>query len=556
MTHSANQYWSVHSPCGPFDRLCRLLLSIKLPPMKHRLGMAVAVISVVVVGACAQRGGPSATAPSVTNVMPATVPTVLILDASGSMNETDAPGPRIDAAKAAAQGLADGLPDDATIGLMTYGTATGSDPSEEAAGCEDVTTLIALGHLDRAQMRTQILSLRASGYTPISLALQTALAQLPMDRSPQAIVLVSDGEDTCGSPPCDTAKQAKQSHPGLTISTVGFKTEGPASEQLSCIAAATGGLFVQAQNASQLSARLLATQNVGAAQSSLSSDGINGITLGSTLGDIRKAHPDFPDASASGPATVVYRDCDFGFVDGVLDSIAPHGGGRTIDGVAPGTPLSRVGELYGPPLQSVTNADGSHTLIYTAEPSTDHAYRIAVDQYNQSGTAISGFVKTIVLCRCGSKPGGQQPTSGRWTEPVIVITPTSLGAVKVGMSVPEAEAAAGKPFDGSGDGAHYPKGSPELYIVPPAPCVGVSGPSTASTTVVTAEGVRLGDSADRIPAVYGGRAQYVPAPNFGRTPAAGYIVGFHDGKLAFVVSQGIVTGIHAGPDVTPSNCGG
>lgn len=523
------------------------------------LVLASVLIGVVLIG-CTGRGGHNASSPSMSDVKPATVPTVLILDASGSMNETDAPGPRIDAAKAAAQALVDGLPDDATIGLMTYGTRTGSSEAEKAAGCQDVTTLIAMGRLQRDSMRDQIAGLRASGYTPISLALQTALSQLPADGSPQAIVLVSDGEDTCGSPPCDTAEQAKQSHPGLTISTVGFKTEGAASEQLGCIANATGGLFVQAQNASQLTARLLATQNIGAAQSSLSADGINGFTLGSTLSDIRKAHPDFPNAATSGGVNVVYRDCDFGFVDGVLDSIAPHGGGRTIDGVAPGTPISRASELYGPPVQSVTNGDGSRTLIYTADPNSDHAYRILVEQYRESGSTISGLVKTIVLCRCAPKAAvrgtGVQPITGKWTEPVIVITPTSLGAVKVGMSVADAEAAAGKRFDGFGDGAHYPKGSPELYIVPPAPCVGASGISTQSTTVVTLEGVRLGDNADRVTAVYGDRAQYVPAPTGGRTPAEGYIVGFPDGQLAFAVYQGVITAIHAGPGVTPSNCGG
>jgi hypothetical protein len=125
------------------------------------------------------------------------------------------------------------------------------------------------------------------------------------------------------------------------------------------------------------------------------------------------------------------------------------------------------------------------------------------------------------------------------------------------MAVPEAEVAAGESLDGFGDGAHYPTRShPELYIVPGQPCVGASGRDATSTVVTTPEGVRLGDSADRISAVYGANAQYVPAPTGGRTPNEGYIVGFPDGKLAFVVNQGLIIGIHAGPDVTPSNCGG
>ena len=332
------------------------------------------------------------------------VPTVLILDASGSMTQDDAPGPRIDAAKAAAKGLVDALPDNATLALLTYGTSTGSSDAEHDAGCADVKTLIPLGPLNRDQMRTGISGLTASGYTPISLALRTAVGQLPADDSAQAIVLVSDGEDTCGAPPCDEATQAKRTHPNLAISTIGFKTDGPASDQLRCIADATGGLFVQAANANQLAARLLATQNVASAQTALTSDGLGGIPLGTALADIRAAHPDFPDAAATGSVTVVWRDCDFGFVDGILDSIAPHDGGHTIDGVHVGTPLSRAAELYGDPILLIDNPDGSHSVLFTADPATLNAFRVLVGDYVSSGGSVSGTVKTIVLCRCKPKP--------------------------------------------------------------------------------------------------------------------------------------------------------
>jgi Ca-activated chloride channel family protein len=436
------------------------------------IGAAAAlVIAIIVAGAAfivtSRHSGPDQTAGTAGSPAPVAVPTVLILDASGSMNETDAPGPRIDAAKTAAQALVDGLPEDATLGLTTYGTGTGSTDAEQAAGCADVITLIPLSRLDRDPLRSAISGLRASGYTPISLALRTAVAQLPADDSAQAIVLVSDGEDTCGAPPCDEARQAKLTHPGLAISTVGFKTEGAASDQLNCIATSTGGLFVQAQNANQLVARLLATQNVAIAQSSLSSNGFAGITLGTKLADIRAAHPDFPDAATSGSATVIYRDCDFGFLDGVLDSIAPHGGGRTIDGVGPGTPISRATELYGSPLGSVQNSDGTHSVLYTADPNTDAAYRILVDRYTESSGTISGQVKTIVLCRCKPKTG----VSGSRAEQGITFGgyADALGGMSVGQI-----AALGWTFgpSGGGDGCtdySATRGGVELSLTGTAP---------------------------------------------------------------------------------------
>ncbi len=347
--------------------------------------------------------GPASTtsAPAVSAApSPPSVPTVLILDGSGSMTQSDAPGPRIDAAKRAAHGLVDALPDSSAIALQTYGTTTGSADADKPAGCRDVTTLVPLGRLDRPAVGSAIDRIAPSGYTPISLALRSAAAQLPADATPQAIVLVSDGEDTCDTPPCDTAAQLKQSHPGLTISTVGFKIDGPAADQLRCIAEATGGLFVQAANADQLAARLLATQNLEQANASLSNSGIFGIGLGASIADIRAKHADFPVTDGKGTVVVVWRDCDFGFVDGTLDFIRPNQGGRTIDGLTVGAQVARAGQLYGPPLASTKNPDGTTTVVFDADPNGDTAYRMDVEGFADANGGLAGTIKTIVLCRC------------------------------------------------------------------------------------------------------------------------------------------------------------
>lgn len=371
------------------------------------------------------RATPSASAPE---PITTTVPTVLILDASDSMKQTDAPGPRIDAAKDAATTLIDALPDDALIGLTVYGNGTGNSEAERTAGCRDVTTAVPLGPLDRDEMRREIDLLQPSGWTPISLALDIAVAQLPADGAPQAIVLVSDGEDTCGAPPCDASTRAKRSHPNLTISTVGFRTAGLASDQLSCIAAVTGGLFVHADNAAQLTARLLATQNVSQADRSLKADGLGDVSLGTHIDDLRRTHRGFPDASSSGEVTVVWMDCDWGFTDGILQSIAPHDGGRTIDGVRSGTSIQEAVELYGDPLQTERNDDDSHTVIFDADPNGDNAYRMRVEDFSEGGGAVSGTIRSVVLCRC--KPRAS-------TEPeIVVLEPVDAeGHVQSGWSV-------------------------------------------------------------------------------------------------------------------------
>lgn len=418
--------------------------------MSQRFLLPAVVASLAVVAAaCSSVTGGSATPQSSASAVssPAaaaaagtgSVPTVLVLDASGSMTTNDAPGARIDAAKRAATTLVDALPDTAQLGLVNYGIGTGSADAEKTAGCQDVATLTKLGPIERAKAKQEIEGLRPSGYTPISLALQKSAALLPADGK-QAIVLVSDGEDTCGTPPCDVAKQLRTQRPGLAISTVGFKTEGAASEQLRCVATATGGLFVSAANANQLVARLLATQDVGKAKTSLTSTGFDGVELGKLALDIKKLHADFPDVATQGQVQVLWHDCDFGFSDGVLNSIAPADGGRTVDGLTAGSPASKATGLYGAPVQATDNKDGTTTAIYTAAESAGTAYRMLLN-----GHADTGTIRTIILCRClPKKPSPSTTRTPRPPAPTrVVATAKSFGPVQLGMTLAQARTAAG-----------------------------------------------------------------------------------------------------------------
>lgn len=77
------------------------------------------------------------------------------------------------------------------------------------------------------------------------------------NEGPRSIVLVSDGEATCAPPePCDVAKELKQQGIDLTIHTIGFKVNDVVRGQLSCIAAATGGTYVDADDSTQLEQKL------------------------------------------------------------------------------------------------------------------------------------------------------------------------------------------------------------------------------------------------------------------------------------------------------------
>ena len=171
------------------------------PTIGRRLAAA-AVLGLLTAGSVQTGAAAAAVAP-----VESTAPVMIVLDASGSMKADDAPGVRMDAAKAAVTSLVGTLPTGSEVGLMVYGTGTGSADAEKAAGCRDITTLTPVGPLDAATMTAQVATVQASGYTPIGESLRAAAAALPAE-GPRSIVLVSDGEDTCAPPtPCDVAAE-------------------------------------------------------------------------------------------------------------------------------------------------------------------------------------------------------------------------------------------------------------------------------------------------------------------------------------------------------------
>lgn len=221
----------------------------------RRLIPALLALLALLLAVLALGAGPAAAVPP-----PATpddsTPVMVVLDASGSMKQADAPGPRIDAAKRAVTELVAALPDDARVGLTAYGTGTGSSAAEKARGCRDITQLVPVDRLDRAAFGRAVGGLRASGYTPIGESLRAAARGLPAE-GPRSIVLVSDGEDTCAPPPpCQVAEQLKKAGLDLVVHTIGFKVGAAARAQLTCIASATGGSYREATSGAALGAEL------------------------------------------------------------------------------------------------------------------------------------------------------------------------------------------------------------------------------------------------------------------------------------------------------------
>lgn len=172
----------------------------------------------------------------------------IVLDASGSMNARLADGtPRIEAARSALSSVAETLPENTRVALRAYGHQS---PRQDK-NCQDTELLVPFSDASDqstvSAIEQQAAGVKAQGYTPITWVLEQAAGDfgddLPAER---AIVLISDGKETCDGDPCATARALREADVDLVIHTVGFAVDAATRGQLQCIAHAGGGTYSEA----------------------------------------------------------------------------------------------------------------------------------------------------------------------------------------------------------------------------------------------------------------------------------------------------------------------
>ena len=176
--------------------------------------------------------------------------TMLVLDASGSMwGQIDGKAKIAIARDAVGAMLDDWQGGD--LGLMAYGHNRKGD-------CADIEVLQAIGPDTAAGIRKRVDALNPKGMTPISESVRQAAAQLHFTERKATVILVSDGEETCSANPCALGKELEAAGVDFTAHVVGFDIQkgSKAHQQLQCLAANTGGRYVDAKDAGELNRAL------------------------------------------------------------------------------------------------------------------------------------------------------------------------------------------------------------------------------------------------------------------------------------------------------------
>ena len=141
------------------------------------------------------------------------------------------------------------LPDDLNLALRAYGNASASTDND----CADSSLLVPFGTKNRTSIRDAISQLRPLGQTPIAYALNQAAGDFAALESERALVLVTDGIESCGGDPVAAARELRKQ--GIMIHLIGFGLGNTADQDtasLQAIADASGGYFLTANSAEEL----------------------------------------------------------------------------------------------------------------------------------------------------------------------------------------------------------------------------------------------------------------------------------------------------------------
>jgi Ca-activated chloride channel family protein len=178
--------------------------------------------------------------------------TVLIIDGSGSMWGRIGKREKISIARNVLAQRIMSLKGRTELGVMSYGHRRRRD-------CRDIEMIVPISPLIKKRQARAIRRLLPRGKTPISSAIRAAaraLAEKSKGRTgvKQRIILIADGAENCRLDPCQTARDIASGAPALAIDVIAFGVGRKLQDEagLSCIARATGGKYLRADNRKEL----------------------------------------------------------------------------------------------------------------------------------------------------------------------------------------------------------------------------------------------------------------------------------------------------------------
>jgi Ca-activated chloride channel family protein len=180
---------------------------------------------------------------------------MIVFDASGSMAGSVGLGvatfiTRIDEVRAALGQVLPNATKFRKVGLISYGPG----PYQQ---CNVKLELRPIPNAASTIMSV-VNGLVPAGRTPLTAAVEQAAEVLDYKHKPALIVVVTDGEETCGGAPCDLGKTLRAQADRLTVHVIGYRpkyfswTGEQSIVDARCLADQNGGLYVSAETREDL----------------------------------------------------------------------------------------------------------------------------------------------------------------------------------------------------------------------------------------------------------------------------------------------------------------
>ena len=132
---------------------------------------------------------------------------------------------RLEAAKRGVNSVVGSMPNDVDVGLVTLQRCPNANNEGFFSGAE------------RGRLYARVNALSPMQGTPLAQGILQAGQMVDGVKAPAVMVVISDGDDSCGGDPCAAARQLREAKPLLKINVVDILGNGA----LSCLAHATGG---------------------------------------------------------------------------------------------------------------------------------------------------------------------------------------------------------------------------------------------------------------------------------------------------------------------------
>ncbi len=194
---------------------------------------------------------------------------MLVFDGSASMDELSFDLQKATRIVDARKAMRDAMPDIAPfrrVGLLVYGPG----PLD---ACSNID--LRFGPIENAAtpIIDAVETLQPKGLTPLAASVQQAAEALDYRRAPGIVVLVTDGNETCGGRPCALGDALAREAADLTVHVIGFKVvvdffswDNPEQQSYEdgntvakCLADRTGGMYVSTETVDELSDALRVT---------------------------------------------------------------------------------------------------------------------------------------------------------------------------------------------------------------------------------------------------------------------------------------------------------